>query len=49
MLEVKSLVSKIVRNFKILVTKENEDPPLVSELVLRSMNGINLSFKARTG
>lgn len=48
MLELKIILSKIVKNFEISVRKEHENPPLAPELVLKSANGINLTFKART-
>lgn len=47
MLEMKSTLAKVVRNFKISVSKENLKIMLTSELVLRSANGINLSFVER--
>ncbi|KAG5670296.1 hypothetical protein PVAND_000572 [Polypedilum vanderplanki] len=47
MLELKSVLSKIVRNFEVCVRKENENPIYASELVLRPMNGIYLYFKDR--
>lgn len=46
-LEMKSVVSKIVRNFKLSIAKENEDLQLVSEFVLRPQNGIKLCAKQR--
>lgn len=47
MLEMKSIVSKIVKNFEISVKDENADPTLVVELILRPKDGIVLSFKPR--
>lgn len=47
MLEMKSIISKVVRNFHLSITKENEKLILVSELVLRSENGVNISVKKR--
>jgi hypothetical protein len=47
MMELKSVVSKLVKNFKISVKKEDENPKYASELVLRPVDGINLSFEAR--
>lgn len=50
MYELKSILSKIVRNFEVSVAKEhlNEDtPPVVAELILRP-GPINFYFKRRT-
>jgi cytochrome P450 len=46
-LEMKSIVSKVVRNFTLSIAKENEDLQLVSEFVLRPQNGIKLCAKQR--
>lgn len=48
MLEIKSIISKIVKDFQILVDKKDEDPTYAQEVVLRPDNGINLRFKARS-
>lgn len=48
MLEMKSLTSKIVRNFVLTIAKENEELELISELILRPSNGIILCAKKRT-
>ncbi|CAO1423337.1 unnamed protein product [Diamesa serratosioi] len=47
MLEMKSIISKVVRNFLLTITKEDEDLKLISELVLRSENGVRISVKKR--
>lgn len=47
MLEMKSVVSKLVKNFELSVKKENQEPTLISELVLRAKEGIILGLKAR--
>lgn len=47
MFEVKSIVSKIIRNFELTIAKENEELALVAALVLRPQNGIILCAKAR--
>ncbi|KAG5670297.1 hypothetical protein PVAND_000573 [Polypedilum vanderplanki] len=47
MLEMKSIISKLVRNFEITVNKENEEPQICAQLILQSTNGINLSLKPR--
>ena len=44
---MKSIVSKLVKNFELSVSKENEEPTLISELVLRAKDGIVLSLKVR--
>lgn len=49
MYELKSIVSKILRNFEISVTKQHMDediPPVVAELILRP-GPINFYFKRR--
>lgn len=47
MLEMKSLTSKVIKNFELSIKKENEELELVAELVLRPENGIVLQAKAR--
>lgn len=46
MLEVKSAVSKILRHFELLPV--GDEPEVVSELVLRTKNGVQLGFKLRS-
>lgn len=46
--EIKSIVSKILRNFEIVITKESETYPILSaELVLRPESSISFYFKPR--
>lgn len=46
--ELKSIVSKILRNFEIVLTKESESYPVLSaELVLRPESSISFYFKRR--
>lgn len=46
--EIKSIVSKILRNFELQITKECEKYPILSaELVLRPENRISFYFKPR--
>jgi cytochrome P450 family 4 len=47
MLEMKSIVSKIIKNFELSIKKENEKLHLCSHLVLRSENGIVLNVQKR--
>lgn len=48
MYELKSIVSKILRNFEIVATDECRKPPVLSaELILRPENRISFYFKAR--
>ncbi|CRK96913.1 CLUMA_CG010305, isoform A [Clunio marinus] len=47
MLEMKSIVSKVIRNFKVFISKEHENLKLISELILRPENGIVLMVKSR--
>lgn len=47
-LEIKSIVSKILRNFEIVLTNESEMYPVLSaELVLRPESSISFYFKPR--
>lgn len=46
--EIKSIVSKILRNFEIVLTQESETYPVLSaELVLRPESSISFYFKPR--
>lgn len=46
--EIKSIVSKILRNFELVLTKESEIYPVLSaELVLRPESSICFCFKPR--
>lgn len=46
--EIKSIVSKILRNFEIVLTQESETYPILSaELVLRPESSISFYFKPR--
>lgn len=48
-LEIKSIVSKLIRNFEFKTTKESEKYPILSaELILRPENRISFYFKPRT-
>lgn len=44
---MKCIVSKIVRNFELSVSENNEELEVYSELVLRSVNGVFLNIKER--
>lgn len=46
--EIKSIISKILRNFEVVLTKESEPFPLLNgELVLRPETSISFYFKPR--
>lgn len=45
-LEMKSVVMKIIKNFEIEAI-DGFEPALVAELILRSENGVQLKFKRR--
>lgn len=46
--EMKSIISKILRNFEVVLTKESEAYPVLSaELILRPENPISFYFKPR--
>jgi cytochrome P450 family 4 len=47
MLELKSIISKIIENFQLSITKENENLTLVAEMILRSTNGVVLDVRKR--
>jgi cytochrome P450 family 4 len=47
MLELKSLLSKLLRNYKFSLGDPEEKMKLIGELVLRSLNGINLKLERR--
>uniref|UniRef100_A0AAG5CW78 Cytochrome P450 n=1 Tax=Anopheles atroparvus TaxID=41427 RepID=A0AAG5CW78_ANOAO len=47
MAEIKSLVSKVLRNYEILAPAEQHDESYVSELILRPGNGINIRLQPR--
>jgi cytochrome P450 family 4 len=47
MLEMKSILSKVVRNFELSISKENEKLELIAALILRPENGIVLDIKKR--
>jgi hypothetical protein len=47
MLELKSLFSKLLRNYKFSLGDPEEKMKLMAELVLRSINGINLKIESR--
>jgi cytochrome P450 len=47
MLELKSLLSKLLRNYKFSLGDPEEKMKLMAELVLRPINGINLKLERR--
>jgi cytochrome P450 family 4 len=47
MLEMKSILSKIIRNFELSIKKENEQLELCAPLTLQPANGIVLNIKSR--
>jgi cytochrome P450 len=47
MLELKSLLSTILRKYKLLLGDPEEELKVVAELVLRSVKGINLKLESR--
>lgn len=48
MYEIKSIVSKILRNFQVVLTQESESYPVLSaELILRPESSISFYFKPR--
>jgi hypothetical protein len=47
MLEMKLTVARIIQKFEVKVSKENENPPINVEIVLKSQNGVNLNFHPR--
>jgi hypothetical protein len=47
MLELKALLSTLLRNYKLFLGDPEEKMKLMAELVLRSRNGINLKLEKR--
>lgn len=47
MLEMKSIISSVVRNFEITIAEENKKVVLIVELILRTKDDIKLRFKKR--
>lgn len=47
MYEVKSMLSSIVRNYKIVSVESRDEIDLVSEFILRTYNGINVKLERR--
>lgn len=47
MLEMKSTLSKVLRNFELLPATPNEPLQLASETVLKSANGVKIALKNR--
>ena len=49
MLEEKAVISSIIRNFKIKSVDKRDEITLISEIILRPLNGINLIFGISDG
>jgi cytochrome P450 family 4 len=47
MLEIKSLVSKIIRNFELSPAFPRHEMVLSPETVLKSLNGVRVGIKSR--
>lgn len=47
LLEIKSLVSKVLRYFEVAVDPAYKEPLLIAEVILKPENGIALNFKPR--
>lgn len=47
MYEMKSIVCKIVRSFKLTHAKDNKELEIYSDLVLKPVNGINIKIEKR--
>lgn len=47
MLSMKSMVSKILRNFEVTVDPTYKEPILVAEIVMKPENGVWLNLKPR--
>lgn len=45
--EMKSIICKIIRSFELSVSKENGDPQVFCDLILKAENGIILNIKKR--
>lgn len=47
MLELKSIVSKVIRSYEISIKKENQELEMSSQIILRPLNGVVLCAKRR--
>jgi len=47
MLEMKSLISKVLRHYELQLADDYTEPVLIAELILRSENGIKVTIKPR--
>lgn len=47
MLELKSTISKVLRNYELISAGENFELIMVNEVILKSKNGVNLILKDR--
>lgn len=47
MLEVKSMISKVLRHFHVSVDPSTKEPELVAEVVLKAWNGTMLNLTKR--
>lgn len=47
MYEMKLTISRIIQKFKVTVSKENANPEINSEVVLKAKGGVNLEFSKR--
>lgn len=45
--ELKSSICKIVKNFQLSISKENETLKIYGDLILKSANGVKLTVKKR--
>ena len=47
MLEIKSLVSKVLRHYEIEVIDKNAEPILIAEIILKTKNVLKFKIKPR--
>jgi hypothetical protein len=47
MYELKSIISKIVKNFELSLPGGGEEPEIYSDMVLNTQNGVKIAVKKR--
>lgn len=47
MLEMKSVISKILRNYELLPSIPHNPPKVIGEIILKSATGVNLRLQRR--
>lgn len=45
--EIRTIISKVVKNYRLTLANENENLPLTLEVVMRPLNGVLLNISKR--